>query len=160
MRKIITSVKDLETYADEYLGVDPQHLRDAASELAIAGQTTGLRYGQDWSEYLDSLNLETFGFSTLEQTPPESYLTDAYNRGFEDGMDAFTNSGSTADPVNGWDGDLINAIGSDGIARLFELPKSIQANGEWTQRAKAALAEYVRGCREGCEDAKRIASCL
>lgn len=69
-----------------------------------------------------------------------------YAYGLEDGMAAFADSGSTADPINGWDGDLINALGQSGVCRLFDC----SGGGEdW----ETALNEYVAGCREGVRNA-------
>lgn len=129
----ITTIKDLETYATERYDLSTEEAREKAKELASRGQDAGLQYGQDWSEW-------------LEECDPES----PYSYGYVDGVSAFNESGSTADPVNGWDGDLINAIGFDGVYKMFRLPQPDDfAGDDWTDDAKAALAEYVRGCRAG-----------
>jgi len=56
--KTITTIKDLETYVDEYLNVDPSEIKEKARELASRGQDAGLRYGQDWSEWLEGCDNE------------------------------------------------------------------------------------------------------
>ncbi len=69
----------------------------------------------------------------------------AYQHGFNDGAEAYRSSGSIVDPVDGWDSDLINAIGLRKVYDLFGLSYEDSTNGEFD----SALAEYVRGCRDG-----------
>jgi len=73
-----------------------------------------------------------------------------YQCGFEDGAEAFRGSGSTVPPADGWDSDLINALGRRGVCDLFGLDADAQRDG-WTPDATAALSEYARGCQAGCE---------
>lgn len=52
-RIMITTIKDLETYAGERYDLSTEEAREKAKELARRGQDAGLRYGQDWSEWLE-----------------------------------------------------------------------------------------------------------
>ncbi len=49
----ITTIKDLETYATERYDLSTEKARERARELARRGQDAGLRYGQDWSQWLE-----------------------------------------------------------------------------------------------------------
>lgn len=74
----------------------------------------------------------------------------AYQHGQDDGAEAYRTSGSTAAPADGWDGDLVNAVGLRGVCRLFGLDEEGEKGG-WSVAGTDALAEYCRGCRDGCE---------
>lgn len=71
-----------------------------------------------------------------------------YELGQLDGATAYHESGSYAEPVNGWDGDLINAIGLEGVCVLFGLDVETERGG-WSEKGMAALKEYRRGCDNG-----------
>lgn len=71
-----------------------------------------------------------------------------YELGQLDGAAAFAESGSFAAPVDGWDGDLINAIGFEGVCILFGLDVGTERGG-WSENGTAALKEYCRGCDNG-----------
>jgi hypothetical protein len=75
-------------------------------------------------------------------------MSKAYELGLADGAEAVRSSGSTEAPVNGWDGDLINAIGLNGVCRLFGLDADDERGG-WSEQGLTALAEYSRGCEAG-----------
>lgn len=64
--------------------------------------------------------------------------------GFEDGFEAGYQSGTEAPPINGWDGDLINAIGLSGACRIFGV--NTQGSKAWDR----AMDAYIAGCESGC----------
>lgn len=75
-----------------------------------------------------------------------------YELGYEDGTVAYRESGSTVAPVDGWDSDLINAVGFAKVCELFNLDEAAEKGG-WSEQGLAALREYCRGCQAGVEAA-------
>jgi hypothetical protein len=69
-------------------------------------------------------------------------LQKAFEAGLHDGAEAFRSSGSTADPSNGWDADLINAVG---LAKTQEI-LGYQEGDDFDDY----LIAYNLGCRAGC----------
>ncbi len=66
----------------------------------------------------------------------------AWWMGYADGAEAARDSGTAVDPINGWDGDLINAVGAQRAAQLLHC----SACGKtWDH----ALSQYSDGCRAG-----------
>lgn len=73
-----------------------------------------------------------------------------YEHGVEDGSTMARESGSAVEPANGWDGDLINAVGWGEVKRLFGLGDSEPLVG-LSHQAREALNEYRRGCDDGAK---------
>lgn len=71
-----------------------------------------------------------------------------YELGQLDGATAYHESGSYAEPADGWDAELINTIGFDGVCVLFGLDVDAERGG-WSEKGLAALKEYCRGCEIG-----------
>lgn len=74
----------------------------------------------------------------------------AYELGYEDGAAAYRESGSTAATIDGWDSDLINALGLAKVCELFGMDEANEKHG-WSEAGLAALKEYCQGCQDGCE---------
>jgi hypothetical protein len=72
----------------------------------------------------------------------------AYQHGFDDGAEAARNSGVSTTPCDGWDSDLINAIGLRGCRKVFGLGEDEPQDSD---SFKSALAEYCRGCEAGAK---------
>lgn len=72
----------------------------------------------------------------------------AYELGLVDGAASYAESGTAAAPVDGWDSDLINAVGFKKVCELFGLDDNAEKAG-WTEQGLAALAEYSHGCEIG-----------
>jgi len=73
-----------------------------------------------------------------------------YELGREDGAAAYRETTTTATPIDGWDGDLINALGLSKVCELLGL-NEVDEKGGWSESGLAALKEYCRGCQDGCE---------
>lgn len=74
----------------------------------------------------------------------------AYELGYEDGAAAYRESGSTAAPIDGWDSDLVNALGLPKVCELLGLNEA-EERGGWSEKGLAALKQYCRGCQAGVE---------
>ena len=72
----------------------------------------------------------------------------AYHLGLGDGREMARNSGTSAAPINGWDGDLINELGVKGVRRLFQSTRT----GEWSPKELTLLETYSKGCAVGAAE--------
>jgi len=55
---MVTTILNLVNYAAEHYDMTTEEARKKAKELARRGQDAGLRYGQDWSEWLATCDEE------------------------------------------------------------------------------------------------------
>lgn len=55
---MVTTILNLVNYAAEHYDMTTEEAREKAKELARRGQDAGLRYGQDWSEWLEGCDNE------------------------------------------------------------------------------------------------------
>ena len=76
----------------------------------------------------------------------------AYALGYRDGEAAAIESESADEPVDGWDGWLINSIGISATASMFEARPPRKGN-PMSAGLQSLLREYSRGAAVGAKDA-------
>jgi len=72
-------------------------------------------------------------------------ISEIKEMGFKDGQQMRNDSGDSSPGCDGWDGLLINAIGSGETKSLFET--------ENEEEYQQALEAYSEGCKKGAKDA-------
>lgn len=101
---------------------------------------------------------------TAEQPASEQALAAAWQIGWSDGYTAVQDAqdaglpGSAEEPVDGWDGWTISAIGFEEFFKLLGDPQPAGEDGarsDWTPRRAALARRYAAGAQAGAEDCLR-----
>lgn len=74
-----------------------------------------------------------------------------YQLGFQDGSTMARDSGMAEEPVDGWDGSFINAVGYSAACELLGLDERVEALSRpgWSKQGRRALEQYRKGCING-----------